>query len=117
MAQKKTEKICRSRIRKGDQVQVVSGKSKGKKGTVLRVIPETSRIIVEKVNVVKRHQRPRSQTDPGGIVEKEASIHISNVMLVDPKSGKPSRIRMKVLKDGSRTRVYARSGETVSAGA
>jgi large subunit ribosomal protein L24 len=93
------------KIIKNDTVKVISGNHKGKVGKVLKVFPGTRRVIVEKVNLVKRHQKPRSQTDPGGILEKEASIHMSNVLLVCPKCSKPSRTGVGELSDGKKVRV------------
>jgi len=92
-------------IIKNDTVKVISGNHKGKVGKVLKVYPKTKRIIVEKVHLVKRHTRPRSQQDQGGIIEKEASIHVSTVMLVCPKCGKPARTGVGLLADGKKVRV------------
>ena len=103
------------KIRKGDTVQVMSGKDSGKQGRVLRVEPRKSRLFVEGLNIVKRHQRPRSLKDTqrggqlGGVIEKEGPIHVSNVMLVDPKDGKPTRISIERGPDGARARVARRS--------
>ena len=103
------------KIRKGDLVQVVSGKDRGKTGTVLRVDPKKQRVYVEGLNIVKRHQRPqqvrgaqRAET-VGGVIEKEGPIHISNVMLIDPKDKKPTRVGVS-REGGSRNRVTRRSG-------
>lgn len=93
------------RIIKNDTVRVVSGNHKGKVGKVLKVFPKRNRIIVEKVALVKRHHRPRSQQDQGGIIEKEASIHVSNVLLICPKCSKPSRTGFGRLTDGKKVRV------------
>jgi large subunit ribosomal protein L24 len=92
-------------IIKNDTVKVISGNHKGKVGKVLKVYPNSKRIIVEKVRLVKRHTKARSQQDPGGIVEKEASIHVSTVMLVCPKCSKPSRTGVGELADGRKVRV------------
>ena len=100
------------KIKKGDQVIVLTGKDKGKKGEVLRAIPEKSRVIVQGVNVVKKHQKP-TQFAAGGIVEKELSIHVSNVAVADPKEDKPTRVGYKTLKSGKKVRVARRSGETI----
>ena len=102
------------RIRRDDQVVIISGKDRGKTGKVLRTDPKKSRVYVEGLNIIKRHERPRSTGDmatasPGGIVEKEGPIHVSNVMLVDPKDGKPTRIGIEI-DDGKRLRVSKRSG-------
>jgi large subunit ribosomal protein L24 len=108
-----------TKIRKDDMVKVISGKSKGRTGRVLRVDPKNQRVYVQGANIVKRHQRPttlrdtqRSSQVGGGVIEKEGPIHISNVMLLDPKSGDPTRVRVK-REDGRRTRVAARSGEAI----
>jgi large subunit ribosomal protein L24 len=103
------------KIRKGDTVQVIAGKDSGKHGRVIRVDPRKSRVFVEGLNVVKRHQRPRSLKDTqrggkvGGVIEKEGPIHVSNVMLLDPKENKPTRIAIERGADGSRERVAKRS--------
>jgi large subunit ribosomal protein L24 len=99
------------KLREGDTVQVMSGKDSGKRGRVLRVEPRKNRLYVEGLNIVKRHQRPRSLKDTqrggkvGGVIEKEGPIHVSNVMLVDPKEGKPTRVRIERGSDGKRERV------------
>src|SRR4051812_36947482 len=104
------------KIRKGDLVEIMSGKDSGKRGTVLRVEPKRNRLFVENLNIVKRHQRPRSLKDTqragqvGGVIEKEGPVHISNVMLVDPSSGKPTRIRVERDEKGKRVRVALDSG-------
>ena len=98
-------------VRKGDTVMVVAGKERGKKGKVLRVIPEKGRVVVERINMIKKHQRPTQKIRQGGIIEREGSIHLSNVMLVDPASDKPTRVGMKALSDGKKVRVARRSGE------
>ncbi|HEV3345680.1 MAG TPA: 50S ribosomal protein L24 [Methylomirabilota bacterium] len=98
-------------VRKGDTVVVVAGKERGKKGKVLRVIPEKGRVVVERLNLIKKHQRPTQKVRQGGIIEREGSIHLSNVMLVDPSSDKPTRVGMKALADGKKVRVARRSGE------
>lgn len=100
------------KIRKGDKVVVTAGKDKGKKGEVLKVLRAENRAIVQGVNVVRRHQR-QSPTSPGGIVSKEAPIHISNIALEDPKTGEPTRVGMKTLDDGRKVRVAKRSGEVI----
>jgi large subunit ribosomal protein L24 len=98
-------------VRKGDTVIVVAGKERGKKGKVLRVIPEKGRVVVERINMIKKHQRPTQKIRQGGIIEREGAIHLSNVMLVDPSSDKPTRVGMKALSDGKKVRVARRSGE------
>lgn len=104
------------KIVKNDTVKVISGNHKGKVGKVLKVFPKRSRIIVEKVNLVKRHQKARSQTDPGGIIEKEASIHMSNVLVVCPKCSKPARTGIGQLSDGKKVRVCKSCNEMLVAG-
>jgi large subunit ribosomal protein L24 len=100
-------------VRKGDTVIVVSGKERGKRGRVLRVIPGKDRVVVERINLIKKHQRPTQRVRQGGIIEREGSIHLSNVMLVDPTSGKPTRTGRRELGDGKRVRVARRSGEII----
>jgi large subunit ribosomal protein L24 len=107
----------RAKIRRDDQVKVMSGKDKGKTGRVLRVEPKKNRVFVEGMNIQKRHQRPRTLRDTqrqgeaaGGVIEKEGPIHISNVMLLDPKSNDPTRVGIK-REDGRRVRVARKSGE------
>jgi len=103
------------KIRKDDEVVVLTGRDKGKRGAVLRVTTRTDRVLVEGVNVAKRHVKP-SQADPrGGIVEREAPIHISNVALIDPESDRPTRVRYRTLEDGRKVRVSVRSGEAIDA--
>ncbi len=101
-----------SNIRKGDKVVVISGSDKGKQGSVLKVFPKESRALVQGVNVVKRHQR-QTQTQQAGIVTKEAPIHLSNIALTDPKTGKATRVGYKTLGDGRRVRVAKKSGEVI----
>lgn len=103
-----------AKIKSGDTVVVITGKDKGKTGEVLQVIPSENRAVVRGVNLVKRHQRQSAQSQ-GGIVAKEASIHLSNLALADPKDNKPTRVGFSVLKDGTKVRVAKRSGETVAA--
>ena len=101
-------------IRKNDQVVVRAGKDRGKRGRVLSVLPEKNRVIVEGVNLIKRHTRPNPQKNiKGGIVEREAAIHASNVMLLDPESNEPTRIGSKMLPDGTRVRIGRKSGAVV----
>src|SRR3954451_20468295 len=106
------------KIRKDDTVKVISGKSKGRTGRVLRVDLKRDRVYVEGANIVKRHQRPRTMRDTqrggevGGVIEIEGPIHVSNVMLLDPKSNEPTSVRVQ-RQDGRRTRVAARSGEAI----
>jgi len=104
--------MAKLRIKKGDTVVVLTGRDRGKTGEVLRVFPADSRVIVQGVNVAKRHTRPR-MGDPGGIVEKELTIHISNVAHIDPRSREPTRIGYKRLTDGRKVRFARRSGEVI----
>lgn len=101
------------KVKKGDEVIVIAGKDKGKKGAIVKVFPEDARVVVAGVNVVTKHAKP-SRTSAGGIEKKEASIHVSNVALADPKTGKPTRVGFKTLKDGKKTRVAKRSGEVIN---
>ena len=101
-----------AKIKKGDKVVVIAGRDKGLRGEVLKTLPDDGRVIVQGVNVVKRHTRP-SQVDPGGIKEKEAPIAVSNVAHVDPKDDKATRVGFKVLEDGRKVRFAKRSGEVL----
>ncbi|MDE0813165.1 MAG: 50S ribosomal protein L24 [Alphaproteobacteria bacterium] len=101
-----------AKFKKGDTVTVLAGKDKGKRGEILRVLRVESRLLVRGVNMVKRHTRP-SQTTQGGIVEKEASIHVSNVSHIDPKSDEATRVGFKLMEDGSKVRFAKRSGEVI----
>lgn len=98
-------------IKKGDTVRVISGKYKGASGRVLTIFPKNDRALVEGVNIVKKHQKPRSQEQPGGIIEKEMPIHLSNLMLVDPKTGRAGRIRTVVNESGRKVRRIITHGE------
>jgi large subunit ribosomal protein L24 len=102
-----------ARIRKGDHVVVVAGRDKGKKGEVLRVLSAESRAIVQGVNVIRRHQKPTPQRE-GGIIAREAPIHLSNIAVEDPKDGKPTKVGMKKLEDGTWVRFAKRSGEVIA---
>jgi large subunit ribosomal protein L24 len=104
--------MAKLKIKKGDNVVVLTGRDKGKTGTVLKTLPSDNRVIVQGVNIAKRHQRQTAQ-DRGGIIEKEVSIHVSNVAHVDPKGGKSTRIGFKTLDDGKKVRVARRSGEVI----
>ncbi len=106
-----TAERIKMKIRKGDNVVVITGRDKGKRGSVLRVFPTENRVLVQGVNTVKRHTRPRAG-QAGGIVEKELPIHASNVALIDPKDDKPTRIGFKTI-DGRKLRVALRSGEMI----
>jgi large subunit ribosomal protein L24 len=99
------------KIKKGDRVKVITGGSKGKIGDVLRVLPKESRVVVSGVNMIKRHTKP-GRTEQGGIIEREAAIHVSNVALLDPKSEKPTKVGFKFLEDGRKVRFARASGET-----
>ncbi len=99
-------------VKKGDRVIVITGKDKGKKGEVLTAMPQDNRVVVQGVNMVKRHRRATAG-NPGGIVEQEAAIHVSNVAHIDPKDDKATRIGVKVLEDGRKVRVAKRSGEVI----
>jgi large subunit ribosomal protein L24 len=107
------------KIRRDDRVQVIAGKDAGKTGRVLRVDPKKNRLYVEGLNIVKRHQRPRSLKDTqrggkvGGVIEKEGPIHLSNVMLVDPKEDRPTRVGVERTEDGKRVRVTKRSSTKI----
>ena len=100
------------KIKKGDRVIVTTGKDKGKTGEVLKILTKKGRAFVQNVNMIKRHQRP-TQTSGGGIVEKEATIHISNLAHIDPKDDKPTRIGYKTLEGGRKVRFAKRSGEVI----
>ena len=104
------------KIRKGDTVQVIAGDDKGKTGRVLSVDEDKLRVIVEKVNFIKRHTKARRAGVQGGIIEREAPIHLSNVMLYDVKTGRGTRVGIRTLPDGTRERVSRASGETISKG-
>jgi large subunit ribosomal protein L24 len=100
------------KIKKGDHVVVVTGKDKGKKGEVLKVLPAENRAVVKGVSMVRRHQR-QTASQEGGIINKEAPVHISNIAIEDPKDGKPTRVGYKFLKDGRKVRFARRSGEVI----
>ena len=100
------------KIKKGDQVVVLTGRDKGTKGEVLKSLPSDNRVIVQGVNMVTKHQKP-TQVSPGGITKLEMPIHISNVALVDPKTESATRVGFKTLKDGKKVRVAKKSGETI----
>jgi large subunit ribosomal protein L24 len=101
-----------AKIRKGDKVVVLAGRDKGRSGEVIEVRPTESRALVRGINIVARHQRQTASAQ-GGIIRKEAPIHLSNIALADPKGGKPTRVGFKTLKDGSKVRVARRSGEQI----
>ena len=105
-----------NKIRKGDQVVVTTGKDKGKRGTVLRVLPDTEKLVVEGINRVKKHQKPNpAKGVAGGIVEREASIHVSNVALFNPVTKKADRVGIRTLEDGRKVRFYKSTNEVVDA--
>ena len=99
-------------VKKGDKVMVISGKDKGKTGVVLTAFPKKDRVLVEGVNIIKKHIKPNQANPQGGIVSQEAAIHVSNVMLIDPKTGEPTRVGYKV-EDGKKVRVAKKSGEII----
>jgi large subunit ribosomal protein L24 len=101
------------RITKGDTVRVMRGEGKGKEGTVIRVLPKTGRLVVEGVNIVKRHRKARSAEEQSGIIDFPAPIHASNVMLLDPKEGTPTRIRQRIDEDGTKERISVKSGDAI----
>ncbi|MBA2564772.1 MAG: 50S ribosomal protein L24 [Gemmatimonadetes bacterium] len=104
------------KLRKGDDVVVISGEDRGKRGKVLRVVREKQRVVVQGVNFIRRHSRPSQANPQGGIVEREAALHVSNVMLVDPRGGRATRVGTRVNEDGTRDRVARRSGEVLPSG-
>ncbi|SES39830.1 50S ribosomal protein L24 [Psychrobacillus sp. OK032] len=99
-------------VKKGDKVMVISGKDKGKTGVILTAFPKKDRVLVEGVNIIKKHMKPNQVNPQGGIVSQEAAIHVSNVMLIDPKTGEPTRVGYKV-EDGKKVRVAKKSGEII----
>jgi large subunit ribosomal protein L24 len=103
----------RMRITKGDRVRVLRGDEAGKEGQVLRVLPKTNRVVIEGVNVVKRHKKPTRADEEGGIIQFPASVHASNVMLLDPKGNAPTRVRRKKNPDGSVERLAVKSGQPI----
>ena len=102
-----------ARIRKGDSVVVITGADRGKRGEVLRVIPKDHRAVVQGVNVAKKHTKPRGMGEPGGIVSVEATIHLSNLKLVDPKNDQPTKVGFRILEDGRKVRVAKASGNVI----
>jgi large subunit ribosomal protein L24 len=100
-------------IRKNDSVMVIAGKERGKTGKILRVLPEKNAVIIERLNIVKKHSKPRGPQQPGGIVEKEATIHSSNVMIMCDKCNAPVRIGHKILADGKKIRICRRCNEAL----
>ena len=102
------------RVVKNDNVKILTGKYRGKTGKVLKVFPNQDRIIVEGVNIIKKHTKPSQKSPQGGIVEKEATIQVSNVMIIDPKTSEPTRVGYKILEDGTKVRISKKSGEMLS---
>jgi large subunit ribosomal protein L24 len=102
-----------ARIRKGDQVLVISGASKGRRGEVLRVSPKDERAVVQGVNMMTKHTKPKGMGQPGGIVQIEAPLHLSNLKLVDPKSGTASKVSFRILEDGRKVRVAKATGNLI----
>jgi large subunit ribosomal protein L24 len=105
--------MASARVRKGDTVIVIAGKERGKRGKVLRVLPGEGRVLIEHINMIKKHQRPTQKLRQGGIIEREAPIHISNVMIIDPRGDRPTRVGVRTLGDGRKARVARRSGEII----
>jgi len=107
--------VIRYKVRRGDLVTVIAGKDKGKSGKVLSVLPKQGKVLVERINVVKRHSKPSPKNQAGGIIEKEAPLAIAKVMVLAPGSNKPSRLGRKKLNDGTLVRVAKKGGETIEA--
>lgn len=105
--------MTKLKIKKGDKVKVITGKSKGKVGDVIKVLPSENRVVVSGVNLVKKHTKP-TQTSEGGIVQKELPIHVSNVSHVDPKTGVATKVGYKILEDGKKVRFAKKSGEIIT---
>ncbi|GAB4074352.1 50S ribosomal protein L24 [Barrientosiimonas marina] len=99
-------------VKKGDKVKVMSGKDRGKEGTILEAFPKSERVLVEGINMIKKHAQPSQDNPQGGILNQEASVHVSNVMLIDPKSGEPTRIGNEI-RDGKKIRIAKKSGEAI----
>ena len=99
-------------VKKGDKVQVIAGKDKGKQGTILAVFPKKERVIIEGINMVKKHAKPSQENPQGGILNQEAAIHVSNVMPIDPKTGEPTRVGYEV-RDGKKVRIAKKTGEAL----
>lgn len=98
-------------VKAGDTVKVIAGKDKGKVGRILKAYPKKQRVLVEGVNLVKKHTKPSQANPQGGIIQQEAPIHVSNVMPLDPKTGEPTRVGYKVMPDGKKVRIAKKSGE------
>ncbi len=108
--------MAMAHVRKGDTVMVVAGKERGKRGKVLRVIPGKGRVLIEHVNMIKKHQRPTQKLRQGGIIEREGALALSNVLVVCPRCDKPSRLGVKILGDGRKVRTCRRCGESIDRG-
>ena len=105
--------MAKLRVKTGDTVIVIAGKENGKKGKIIAAYPKKNRVVIEGINQVKRHTKPTQNNPQGGIVTKEAAIHVSNVMLVDPESGKPTRVKMVQQADGTKVRTAVKSGKAI----
>lgn len=105
--------MSKCKLKKNDIVKVMSGKDKGKQGKIFRVFPQTGRLLVEGINLSAKHERPTRNNPKGGVIHREASIHISNVMLIDPSSQKPTRVGFSFLADGSKKRISKKSQELI----
>ena len=105
--------MAQAHVRKGDTVVVIAGRERGKRGKVLHVFPAEGRVIVERLNMMKKHQKPTQKLRQGGIIEREAPLHLSNVMLLDPRNDKPTRVGVRLLADGKKTRIARKSGEII----
>jgi large subunit ribosomal protein L24 len=104
-----------ARIRKGDKVIVIAGAAKGSQGEVLRVLPKENRAVVQGIAIAKRHTKPKGVGQPGGIIEREAAVHLSNLALIDPSTGKATRVGFKLLEGGAKVRVARKSGALIEA--
>lgn len=105
--------VAKNYLKLNDQVEVISGKDKGRVGKVILIMPNSNKAKVEKINIVKRHMKPNMQNQQGGIIDIEAPIHVSNLMLICSKCARPVRVRKNILEDGSKVRVCKRCGETI----
>jgi large subunit ribosomal protein L24 len=101
------------KLKKGDRVRVLTGKDRGKEGVIMRVLPQANKVIVDGVNVAKKHQKARSATSQGGIIDKDMPIPVPNVALLSPSDGKPTRVGYKILEDGTKIRVCRRTGAEI----
>jgi large subunit ribosomal protein L24 len=109
----KNKTALKLKVKKGDQVILLTGRDKGKTGEIIRALPQENRVVVQGINVLKKHKKPTA-TSAGGIEAIEASVHVSNVALIDPKTQKPTRVGYKTLADGTKVRVAKKSGETIA---